>query len=228
MFPAMIQDWRLKWIQSEEFAFYFVQLAPYTENALQPGLADTRLNQQLALELSLTGMATTIDLGDVNSPYGNIHPQDKQTVGYRLSLIARQQLYGDEDLVISGPVPSTVTVVSPAPNATVEIKFEDNTVADGLVFTTVNTCPEGVDVSQCAWYDVQSSDGVWHNATNVYLSQDSKSLLVNIVLDSPLLSIFGVRYGYNEWPVASLYNTDGLPAPPFYSMILDTPYQFIN
>jgi hypothetical protein len=32
------------------------------------------------------------------------------------------------------------------------------------------------------------------------------------------LSVIGVRYLYNEWPVATLYNKYGLPAPPFYAL----------
>jgi sialate O-acetylesterase len=64
---------------------------------LNPGipLAQMRLAQEVALLLPNVGMATVIDLGDFNSPEGNIHPRDKETVGERLSWTARAIFYGD-------------------------------------------------------------------------------------------------------------------------------------
>ena len=51
-------------------------------------------------------MAVAIDLGDPTSPYGSIHPRDKQDVGSRLAMSARAVVYQD-DLVINdfqGPI----------------------------------------------------------------------------------------------------------------------------
>jgi sialate O-acetylesterase len=223
MFTAMIQDWRMQWgLNAQQFVFYFVQLAPYTEGASFPGLPDTRLNQQLATELPFTGMATTIDLGDVNSPYGNIHPQNKQAVGLRLSLLARQQIYGDDYVIYSGPIPEIVTLYTAGPNVTLQITFQSQTIGDNIYLIN-NTCPSGVDMSQCGWYEIQASNKKWYNATLVQVSDDGQSLFVGADLVNPLLSVYGVRYGYNEWPVATLYNSDNLPAPPFYVTILSAP-----
>lgn len=57
-------------------------------------------------------MAVAIDLGDPTSPYGSIHPRDKQDVGYRLALSARAVVYND-DLVIDdfqGPIAQSAEV----------------------------------------------------------------------------------------------------------------------
>ena len=51
-------------------------------------------------------MAVATDLGDPTSPYGSIHPRDKQDVGARLAMSARAVVYND-DLVINdfqGPI----------------------------------------------------------------------------------------------------------------------------
>ena len=51
------------------------------------------------------GIAAAIDIGEK----GNIHPTNKQDVGYRLSLVARKLVYG-EDVVSSGPVYQSMKV----------------------------------------------------------------------------------------------------------------------
>ena len=50
------------------------------------------------------GLAVTIDIGQRD----NIHPTDKQAVGARLALLARQVVYG-EAIDGSAPAPTTVT-----------------------------------------------------------------------------------------------------------------------
>ena len=49
-------------------------------------------------------MAVAMDLGDPTSPYGSIHPRDKQDVGARLALAGRAIAYGDTAVYYSGPI----------------------------------------------------------------------------------------------------------------------------
>ena len=49
-------------------------------------------------------MAVAMDLGDPTSPYGSIHPRDKQDVGARLALAGRAVAYGDTAVYYSGPI----------------------------------------------------------------------------------------------------------------------------
>lgn len=49
-------------------------------------------------------MAVAMDLGDPTSPYGSIHPRDKQDVGARLALAGRAVAYGDTTVYYSGPI----------------------------------------------------------------------------------------------------------------------------
>lgn len=53
-------------------------------------------------------MAVAIDLGDPTSPYGSIHPRDKQDVGSRLALSARAVVYNDQLAIenFQGPIAS--------------------------------------------------------------------------------------------------------------------------
>ena len=49
-------------------------------------------------------MAVTMDLGDPTSPYGSIHPRDKQDVGARLALAGRAVAYNDASIYYTGPI----------------------------------------------------------------------------------------------------------------------------
>jgi len=232
LFPSMIADWRNNW-NNQNLGFYFVQLAPYTEgyaSSQATWLPDTRLWQSLAGKLPLVGMASVIDAGDPDSPQGNIHPRNKQVVGHRLALLARQQLYGELDLQTTGPMPNNVMF---APNEdlndlVVYVNFTNSSIGSGLVLNTTNMCPSGqpgnpqVLASQCAGFEIQSSDGRWHAVVGAAITTpNSIALAVNV--NNPLLTPWGVRYGYNWWPVASLFNAEGLPAPPFYIELVNSP-----
>ena len=52
-------------------------------------------------------MAVAIDLGDPNSPFGSVHPRDKQDVGTRLMLGARSVVYNDTAIYYLGMLPQS-------------------------------------------------------------------------------------------------------------------------
>lgn len=91
----------------------FIQLAPTgNSNETIGGFPDIRWAQTANYgyvpndRLKNVFMAVAIDLGDPTSPYGSIHPRDKQDVGSRLALSARAVVYNDQ-LVINdfqGPI----------------------------------------------------------------------------------------------------------------------------
>jgi len=49
-------------------------------------------------------VAVAMDLGDLTSPYGRVHPRDKQDVGARFSLAGRVIAYGDTSAYYSGHI----------------------------------------------------------------------------------------------------------------------------
>jgi sialate O-acetylesterase len=97
LFPAMIKDWRNKW--GHEFPFYYVQIAPFKYDRPDIGVL-LRESQLKAMSVPNTGMVVISDIGDIT----NIHPTNKQDVGYRLAQWALAKTYGKTDVSYSGPV----------------------------------------------------------------------------------------------------------------------------
>ncbi len=100
LFPALIKDWRKQW--GDEFPFLWIQICtvPYT-SAAEPYESDFALlrdAQTMTLKVAGTGQAVTFDVGD-----GDVHPRDKQDMGYRLALVAEAKVYG-LDVIYSGPM----------------------------------------------------------------------------------------------------------------------------
>lgn len=209
-FPAMIADWRAKWggDTHKNFGFYFVQLAPWVSDDMNAEPL-TRISQYFALRLPNVGLATAVDLGDKDSPFGSIHPRDKQAVGYRLALNALAIHYGVH-VQNTGPAAFHFEVVSQGPpTATVRIHFERHTVGRGLV-TQRFTCPVP---GECAEYEVLVGSK-WRTASFQAIHQDGHSIQITAPVSSNE-RITGVRYGYANYPATTLYNREGLPAVPY-------------
>ena len=100
---ALVNGWR-KAFQNKDLAFYWVQLANFQKESDKPeggdGWAKLREAQTKALDIPGTGMAVITDIGAAN----DIHPKNKQDVGWRLAQWALHQTYGQKNLVPSGPL----------------------------------------------------------------------------------------------------------------------------
>jgi len=208
-FPAMISDWRERWggETKKDFGFYFVQLAPWKSTG--DGEPLTRLAQLYATKLPNVGVATAIDVGDPTSPFGDIHPRNKQIVGDRLYLISRALTYG-EKIQYKGPEATGWKILTSPPTASVIVDFAIDSIGDGLTLVT-RSCSTTDDPRQCGWYEIGTTDGKWTNATATI---QGNSIKISANLPSGV-TINGVRYGWANYPVATLYNKNGLPALPF-------------
>ncbi len=95
VFPMMINNWRNDW--KSQFSFYFAQISPYKygEGTNSQLLREAQFQ---SLSVPKTGMAVTLDIGNVD----NIHPGNKKDVGERLALWALAKDFGKK-LIYSGP-----------------------------------------------------------------------------------------------------------------------------
>jgi len=204
-FPEMIKDWRHKF--NQDLFFYYAQLCPWNsgDKILE---ALTRLAQLYANKLPRVGFGTAMDLGDPTSPWGDIHPRDKEGVGKRLAASARVITYG-QNIPYLGPMADAWKIVSPTGNAVVEVSFTPASLGTGLT-TRSATCPNPVPLDQCGEYEIGTSAG-WVPAKGEVVGN-----IVTVSASVGSAQVIGVRYGFANWPIATLWNRDGFPAIPFF------------
>ncbi len=188
IFTTMITDWRSQW-KDADLPFLFVQLASFTSTP-QEDWPTIREAQLRTLALRNTGMAVAIDVGLPN----NVHPPDKQVVGERLSLWARDLSYG-EHVEDSGPLFRSATPM----NGTMIVTFNH---AEGLV--AHGGAVQGVEIA---------------GADKAFVPATAKIEGDRLTVSSPAVAApLYVRYAWRNFPEANLYNKAGLPASPFTSV----------
>ena len=136
----------------------------------------------------------TIDIGDPK----DIHPRNKQEVGRRLSLVARHLVYGENDLVYSGPEFTEMMIELPKGD---KIRLYFKKVGSGLAIKPGDEKLTGFVVAGV------DKNFVWADAV---IEGDT------IVVSSPEVpEPKYVRYGWAWNPIVNLYNKEGLPAITF-------------
>jgi sialate O-acetylesterase len=187
---AMLNGWRTDWKQGD-FPFYYVQVAPYAMGIPEPVYAEFREVQFNMLSETNTGMAVTMDIGEIN----NIHPRNKLDVGKRLALCAKAKTYG-EDVIYSGPVYESASVEE----GKMRIKFHAETVGTGIS-TNNGIAP--------AHFTIAGSNMIFYPATAEISGNDI------LVSSSQVPDPTTVRYAFSNAVITNLMNSENLPAVPF-------------
>ncbi len=201
---ALVNGWRK--LFNPELAFYWVQLADFQQPTDNPeggdGWARLREAQRKALTIKHTGMAVIIDIGQAN----DIHPRNKQDVGWRLAQWALNQTYGKTDLVASGPLYKSYKVEDNA------IRLTFDNVGGGLIVGK----KEGLEPTQevkdgkLARFAIAGADKKWYWADATIDGGDV------VVKSAEVADPVAVRYAFSMNPAgANLYNKEGIPASPF-------------
>ena len=151
-------------------------------------------------------MATAIDLADMKSPNGGIHPRLKQEVGRRLALTARAVQYL-EDVQHEGPRLEGLQLSPAATEAT--LTFAVSTAASLHLSGTagcVDCCRQPPSKPWYSAFELQAPNGTWIGATNV-------SVRRNLVSLSAAVPISGVRHGFGGMPDCMLCTSDAAFSP---------------
>ncbi|MBO7721941.1 MAG: sialate O-acetylesterase [Kiritimatiellae bacterium] len=206
---ALAGGWRSQW--GYDFPFYIVQLASYTAKTTDPaggnGYARIRNAMRIAAQtIPKAGLAVAIDIGNAK----DIHPKNKYDVGYRLSLWARRDVYGEKDLVVSGPLFKKLEIEG----GKARVIFEHT--GSGLFAgekgpDTPGVAPEATPGGKLRGFAVAGADRKWHWADAVI---DGKDVVVS---SAEVPAPVAVRYAHRANPMGdcNLYNKEGLPASPF-------------
>jgi len=169
-----------------DFSFYYVQIAPYFN--FYNSNAPLREVQRKTLRVPKTGMVVTLDIGEKY----DIHPSNKHDVGLRLARYALKNEY-KVDLVHSGPL------------------FRNHSVDEDVVKIFFDHIGNGLVLDENGYSEFEIA------------GLDKKYFEANVVNHNDYLEIFSdnvtnpmyVRYAWSDTSVASLFNSEGLPASSF-------------
>ncbi|MCF7848835.1 MAG: sialate O-acetylesterase [Kiritimatiellales bacterium] len=199
LLESLATSWSKAWgnkslFGTKNFPFYSVQLpnfkAPQTQPSEDTTWAFIRESfMDVHQDVPNAGMAITIDVGMAD----NIHPTNKQAVGYRLAQQALARTYKMGN-VAGGPVYKSMK----KDGSTIVVKFED--IGSGLVAKdgALKTFAIAGEDKQFVWADaVIEGDTV-------------------VVSSSKVAEPVSVRYAWADNPVGcNLFNKEGFPASPF-------------
>ncbi len=215
---ALVNGWR-EAFQNPNLAFYWTQLCSWDHGGIhkyvRKGEVDKhawakdwgplREAQFKALDIPNSGMAVIIDLADAHNP-SDIHPRNKQDVGWRLAQWTLHQTYGKKELIPSGPLLAKQEIEKD------KIRLSFNYTGRGLMVgekkgtEPTKPLPDG----KLAEFEIAGADKQWFPADALI---DGKQVVVSSPqVENPV----AVRYAYYICPIqANLYNQEGLPASPF-------------
>jgi len=197
MMYYLVEQWRVDW-NDFKLPFLFVQLPMYASRQdLESGNPPRhwcllRESQYLAsLDIVNTALAVIIDCGE----FDNIHPYDKQTVGYRLALLALKKVYG-QDIEAEAPVFSWAKEQRDA----LRLHFDN---ADcGLEF-------HGSADEITASFEIAAAEGKYYPAQAII--EGSNVILYSYNVQHPQRA----RYAWYKFGPTPLYAKNGLAAMPF-------------
>lgn len=197
LFPAMVEDWRLRW-KLGDFPFYYAQLAPYSYGADSSEINTTknsafiRETQMQCLDIiPNSGIAITMDLGKEFT----IHPPQKQEVADRLLFNALNKTYAIKSVDCEGPKYDSHVEM----DGGLEVKFLNAEIG---LYTATNLTD----------FEIAGENRVFYKA-NASIKNGKQVFVKSEKVPKPV----AVRYAWRNWVQGTLYDTNGLPASSFRS-----------
>ncbi|GFZ34274.1 9-O-acetylesterase [Clostridium zeae] len=192
LFSRLIKCWRED-LENPELPFVFVQLPMFNDEKLDTWQLVRDAQLYTYKNIRSTSMIVTVDLGEAE----DVHPKNKKTVGERLALVARQDVY-KEEIKGHSPIYNGYNIIGNK----VEINFDD--VLPGELIIKDDTELKGFEI-----YDKNR---------NLY---PAKAYIVEdrvIVSSDKVNEPIGVAYGWKNYVEINLFNNIGLPASPFNTL----------
>lgn len=190
LMKCLIQLWRKKW-QDEEAPFILHQLPMYGEED-DKCWAVLREQQMLTAQtVPNTYINVLIDCGE----FDNIHPTDKQTVGWRLALQCLEHVYG---IACKADAPTCKTV-----------RVEQSQVV--VTFDCEKLIVKGDKITL---FELAGKDGVFYPAEAILRSPQEVSVYCDAVTEPK-----EVRYAWTNFGQVTLFGENDLPAAPFRILV---------
>lgn len=192
---AMIRNWR-DLFGNKTLPFYYVQVAPYNWQQNDTTAYEYALLREAQAEIrnvvDHTEIALTMDIADPS----DIHPRNKQDLGYRLAKIALANVYKVPNTVYQGPA------------------YAGHNIEDGIIKVRFKNIGSGLatnDGQEPRHFFIAGMDSVFHYA-HAKIEKDEVWLQSDKVKEPVAL-----RYAFTNYPVTNFGNKEGFPAIPFRS-----------
>ncbi|XP_022291611.2 sialate O-acetylesterase-like [Crassostrea virginica] len=201
-FPTMIDDWRQKFSAASgtapDFPFGFVQLAPNRNDpSVTSGFPDIRWHQTADTgyvpnpRLQSVFMSVAMDLPDYKSPYGSVHPRDKEDVCRRLALAGLSVAYNLTLGPFQGPQISAFYV--DIGFFTVGFEFDNAVEIEYRSKAGFELCCSTNNQSRC-----DGSDSVWMETPIIKEEPHRVTVSYNGTCSNKY--VMGYRYAWRESP----------------------------
>lgn len=188
LMQSMVSDWRTRWNRGN-WPFYYVQIAPYIYDNDNKTFFQREAQQEALKLIPNSAMVVSADVGKERS----IHPPDKMTIAKRLAYCALARDYGMNKLPYLGPVYKSMKIVGDA----IDVSFDN--MPNGLYSGG----------KPLTLFEIAGEDKVFYPA-------EAKVIPTGIKVKSDKVKKpVAVRYGFKDWFIGELYNTEGLPASSF-------------
>jgi sialate O-acetylesterase len=148
--------------------------------------------RRIAAEVSGCTLVSAVDLGEDD----DIHPRHKKPLGERLAGWALARVLGIEGFRASGPLPKDIEVQG----SVLSVRFEHGTMLR-LRGPTLRG------------FELKDEQGKWHLAQG---HLDGSCVLLSC---PAVVRPLGVRHGWQDHPLITLEDSEGLPASPFELMV---------
>ncbi|MCG8583292.1 MAG: 9-O-acetylesterase [Pirellulales bacterium] len=188
MKKQLVEDWRRAW-DNDKLSFYYVHIAPWSGRYAPGELLKLWEAQTKSLAIPRTGMAVVTDTVD---NIADIHPKNKQVVGYRLAQWALAKDYG-RDIIYSGPLYKSM-------------KVEGKKIRVNFAYAKGLKSRDGKPLSE---FKLAGADGHFVPAKATI---DGDSVIVEA---DGVTEPTHVRFGWHKTCNPNLVNAAGLPAAPF-------------
>jgi hypothetical protein len=216
--PGVFEEWR-KLAQFPELPIMMAELTPLF-NGRPYGERFRLVQKQKSETIPNLYLIQALDLGDHDSPTGQLHPQKKKPLAHRFMLKALHKIY-DLPIQSSGPQLERIVILEESSeHYLVELTFLVETLEDRLHFEKA-VCPKDwmTDTTPeeefCSSFEVEF-EGVKQlmQLGTPELGPDVGTVLLTIPRSGPE-PLERINYAYSPWPLAILYSENGLPATAF-------------
>lgn len=222
MQDQMVQAWRAMW---GALPFLYTQISTWTAGG-NSVVSNFRLTQAtITNKTPNSAMITAADIGDPDSPYGDIHPRYKMEVGRRLALAASTLIYGKpaDEVPFAGPMIESIHAVPPS-------SASDSSYSVSVTFTSTSCGPNGVHLQPAQVCPPASQAQVGGCGPVELVYDGGLAVLASVTVTGPYSVSFAptvptigipvkLNYGLGDYPLMTIYNSLDVPLMPFTAAI---------